>query len=427
MNSKDSKEFETRLLECGAKTTSIDFARLAVDPFHDTETSVTGSPDAVSGRSVVLRVNREITITGPGSSEWDCHLAVLPFLGSNQPNVMTAAEMTSLGAVNLSETTTRNGPDLSDFVHIATAESGVETFSPETVGDVTYSGLSVRDLVPNRSGSYRVISAGFQVHNTTAEIYKQGSVTTYEQGLSEDNTNGILYSHVEGGSTAVITSPTTIISSPPVNVAQAKQLQGVTWMAGEGTYAVSKIDHLDNTPRRPRFADVLMDTRQGTDSLFSTRNYIGGQTNPQFPQQGQYVPLRQHGAYFTGLSSETSLTVVMVVHLEVFPFPGETLTTLAHPSPPADYTALQCVDEIQRALPPGVQVKYNSLGSFFRGALNVLRTISRGANAAARVVPIPGLKFAADALSTGLHAADQMGGHLNDYKKTRKLGKSRGK
>jgi len=80
------------------------------------------------------------------------------------------------------------------------------------------------------------------------------------------------------------------------------------------------------------------------------------------------------GAYYTGLSPSTTLTVTWNVFVERFPTynQGE-LITLAKISPGLDDNALKFYSHALRSLPIGVKVSENGLGTWFKEAVQGAR------------------------------------------------------
>jgi hypothetical protein len=91
-------------------------------------------------------------------------------------------------------------------------------------------------------------------------------------------------------------------------------------------------------------------------------------------------PAMTSGAYFTGLSEETSLLLDVRIFVEVFPYPGSSLNALAKSAPSYDAKAMQCAMEIMANLQPGYPVSWNGAGDFFRAALRTVDKVLRTSN-----------------------------------------------
>jgi hypothetical protein len=82
-----------------------------------------------------------------------------------------------------------------------------------------------------------------------------------------------------------------------------------------------------------------------------------------FPSAMQ--PFNMSGAYFLGLSPQTTLTVAIRSYIEIFPSQiGNTLTSLASPSAPFDERARRLYAECMKTMPPGVMLCENGLGDW---------------------------------------------------------------
>jgi len=80
------------------------------------------------------------------------------------------------------------------------------------------------------------------------------------------------------------------------------------------------------------------------------------------------------GAFFTGLSPQTTLNLTVHYYVERFPDVAQTdLVLLATPSPRYDSQALTFYSNAVRDMPVGVMQRENSLGSWFRGAIQTVR------------------------------------------------------
>jgi len=83
-----------------------------------------------------------------------------------------------------------------------------------------------------------------------------------------------------------------------------------------------------------------------------------------------------HGAYFTGLSPTTTLTINWNVLIERFPSAADAdLVVLAKPSPRYDPTALELYSLCMQNMPVGVPVKENGLGDWFMKVIGRARDI----------------------------------------------------
>jgi hypothetical protein len=138
-----------------------------------------------------------------------------------------------------------------------------------------------------------------------------------------------------------------------------------------------------------------------------TGNNINGTISPV----ATLVPLQsvnlQHisnfntgGAYFTGLSPTTTLTVNAIYYIERFPKPEDAnLVVLANPSPPYNAAAMSLYTEFMRGMPVGCKVGDNADGDWFFEAVKSVADFLAPALGLAGAIH-PALAVAAPAFAT---------------------------
>ena len=436
-----NQQFDSALATSGIRPESRDFIRMAVDPFHDTPLTITGSPDSVSGRSLVYDVRRQLTITRPDNlSEnlnWDCHVAFIPAMidwasGSFDGGVIAPNSFGTLYTGNPSGTSELSIPVGNGHYDNSTtfpsggpffwscSQSGVATFDPGAmIGGLSrvYS-TNISDGMDLSTGNkFRVIAGAFEVHDTTAEIYRQGSVTCYRTPQEIQETFIALTDRQRYPLEA--NCPVTIVQGPPSHLAQAKQLDGITWQACEGALVPCQISFPDNTPAVPDGRALVVSSTAEVLSTgcgcFAAGNlaYISNPSDspPLLCHNSSLVPVpgTQSGAFFAGLHPNASLTLSIRAFIEVFPSPTSTLYPLARPTPKLDSNVAPLLDNIFSQLQPGYPVNFNAKGDFFK---KIVSTVSKAYKTAMPMV-IAGLSSSADprlqAAAATLTAADTLG------------------
>jgi hypothetical protein len=294
-------------------------------------------------------------------------------------------------------------------------------------------------------GVYRVIYSGFEVVNTTAQIKKQGAVTVYEYGNSFEvgasmprgihDVTGPAYGNVQG-----LYSPTTYFRSPPNTLAQAKIMPGShSWAAQDGCYNTGKFqteNPFQAAAKRPwaicQNQNVAGDesgyfsldtgfpgqpTAHNCGSVVSEPRLGGGVVTlgtspPDFGNPGgmagacHFSRMNTTGAYFTGLSHESTLFVTWRVGIERLPAANKpTFLALAQPSATYDPSALVLYNLVANVLPPGCPQGYNDAGKWFRwiseAASKAIPTVYPAVRTAAMVANAMGRPVIGGAL-TGL-------------------------
>jgi hypothetical protein len=444
--------FEDALRAAGCKQESIEYAVNCVDPFHDLNMTVAGYPDGVGGKSVVQAITKQFTIkvpTNPGiaAAPWDVHFVNNPSLcGINAHDgpwwevadgmlypvaqIQTGGGLAQghqtvipLGAnqayINYDTPSTVRPAGLLEWCAVP---SGRNTFDPRVDG--FYGSMNVNDILADPEARSRIIGFGFEVHNTTAELYKSGGVTVYraDSDPSEQQLKfgaGVFHvTEVTLASGAVnisgpnapeftdINTGNLLIrerSAPPISVAQATQMRSATWTACEGCLVPSTMDVTgDLTPRKPASGcsyqhiteapfstlttiptglgtnssavgtDVNASARLGWMSTPKATSIVLADGPPRVVQShgqgGDYLEttFNRSGAYFTGLDEHTTLTLVVKVFIEQFPNPGSNLLPLASLTAPYDPHIFSALAGIYRDTAPGYPVHMNDTGDFFK-------------------------------------------------------------
>jgi len=166
----------------------------------------------------------------------------------------------------------------------------------------------------------------------------------------------------------------------PSSVAQAQQNpDSVAMRAADGCYMPFAID-TDAELQFPRFGFKVYHDRAETSYTGiarGTRPIIIGNDSPEnvcnWDLPTGSTPC---GAYFTGLSPQTSLDVVGRWVIEIFPGYADTqLSSLAGPSPAHDPLAIESYTAARRILPIAVPVVENGLGDWLRDVVDTVKDV----------------------------------------------------
>jgi len=412
----ESRKFEDHLTSCGTSPGGAQWVKSAVDPFHDIDLDVIGMPDSTSGRSVVYAVTENLTIERPAGiavgNSWDCHVAFTPTIAQAQLQPFPASKDAAGNYIPGSVHYDKQGVDPhsfreSTFLTASSVPSGESTFWHPQMGALPstltheYQGLGMNQFLDTDGSSIvRVTGCAFEVHNTTEAVYQSGSVTAYKIARESDNIN-LGANQAANGLTYDIV-PATVTNGPPTTSAIAKLYNGHTWDAKDGCLIPGVLDagESDGEKMLPRVHVVKTVEQDGEVAYWAPSFYKdnGSQAlmlgviprSSDGTVNGNYTPvIERHspptvvpemmtsGAYFTGLSSQTKLTLTLRVFVEVFPSAGNALVPLAHPSNPYDAKALQCYQEIMSHMRSGYRVDDNDFGDFFRKAIAVARTVGK--------------------------------------------------
>jgi hypothetical protein len=350
----------------------------ALDPFHDTDVPPTGFPDANIGGSIVQEVKSSIQISAPSSvtsGTWDLHAFNLSNLLSG-----TVYQGAFLAGFSAAGTT----PVGAGGIVILTGATGNPLNLSSTGANVTVTSLPLPfDYL---TGSSRVVAMGFEGVNTTSDLYRQGLVTVYRQPQP---------------SVQVVNYPTTfgstagqcnmfLCNDAPDSIDQAMLLEGSRqWKAADGSYSIVTFASVDCPARQLSNASGVYLTETLSETIATQCAYVqarGAGVNSYLDNHN----FNMSGAYYTGLSLQTTITINVVYYIERFPSCfNSTLAVLTSPSIPYDSMALELYARAMTGMPPGVPQHENGLGEWFRDVIDGIRPALSLAGSTLSAIPNP--------------------------------------
>lgn len=381
----------------------------ALDPFHDYNHQIAGYPDADVSQTTVSCYQYEIPVKNPGvgaADTWDCHIFSTPQMFPTTNPAYTQTADWSKFTEPVAPVSYPTGP-LSIVCATSGTALGWPLVAPANFSASCLPAPGTEDLT---SGVSRVIAMGFEVHNTTAEIYKQGSVTTYRMPQAKSQ-NTSLFSNSGATSYGVVKGYR--FAYPPSTVAQANLLKGTrTWEAKDGVYATCFQSTVQNPLLKMANEHGLFDPTSDPGqaaTVSGTPLYAGlPSSNPTtyVPSANQFMPYDTTGAIFTGLSSQTTLTVKLRVYVERAPTWNEpSLAVLASPSAGYDVLALELYAQAVNMLPAAVKVNENAAGDWWKAVLRVIKHVA-GPVGLALSPFVPGAGIVGGAVSSMLGQLD---------------------
>jgi hypothetical protein len=349
----------------------------AVDPFHDMEIDhLRGWPDLESQASVVRHVKQSITVksTADGGS---IVIQTNPIM-----NWRSLKEATRVG----NSIATIN--PLSSDVFIAPVH--IEYYGQSVdfaLSDVT----AQSDINPDRdflSAKTRLIGMGVEVYDVTADIYKQGTITTIEMPQSDRVGNCFSLNPQVILAPPGLTKAGSIIGRPisrhPDTLEQAMYFAGARqWDAKQGVYTVVPFSTAENPPRLPEFLVPYLYEAGSEDKCdylsglpFWMQAYDTSATPEDYPPTfipNRWAPIHSKVIYLTGLNEQSTFTVNTSMFFETFPDVSEyAILTLARPSAHYDPVALEMISACMQHLPIAVPVKDNTIGDWILDAVQLI-------------------------------------------------------
>jgi len=367
----------------------------ALDPFHDSRIDdLKGWPDLNTAPSVVRTLNYSTTVTSPGDS--GCILVwTNPFFMPKDPTGVknSFAEYNRAGNT-LVQKTVFNYPFGSTMVMSFPDDADWRLAAASSFNNL---------LVPEDeflNGSSRVIGWGVEVHDVTAELYKQGTLTVFSvpQAAVVPETFNI----TDVASADVVHSAFSghVYKRWPNSLSEAVLYpDSRQWNAADGVYTVIPCMGPDNPAAQPSYTQPMMplnatlaDQIGGTNdglNLFVPPSSVtaegSGYWNP-----AKLVPFHSRGVALTGLNAYSTFTVNVKYYIETFPaLDDKTIMTLASPSAPHDPVALEMISRAVQTLPTGVPVGDNPGGEWFMSVLGeVLPMLGTGLAALTGIAPL---------------------------------------
>lgn len=420
----------------GLTPEAIAWLKIATDPFHDKQIpNLEGYPDSQTAPSVVQIVKQSMTIAKPSglpAGNWDF---MVHFHDSLQTNLAYPCGQNENHIRQNTSTWSSATPIMHSGGISIVAHSSSDTtnpiwmFSSDLTKGVAMSGISTDPAF--LKGRTRCIARGFELRNTTAEIYKQGSICAYRQPTAPEEF-AAYEMHVRAyvtpenseeedsdesrsreskkktkGKTRVEDLPGAYYETnctrdlryslpPPKNLAEALLLPGsAQWEAKHGCYVVQTQYDMDNPPTyfAPRGTLVNLDETnlpfpstlvpevdqslytQTVNGIYSPYGEAYAQSDahvskffqPTYALQ-KFIPFNPCGVIVTGLNDQTTFTLNWnEVFERTVSSEQKDLVTLAKPSAPINLVALELYSALWRELPVGVPVEQNGFGDWFLG------------------------------------------------------------
>jgi hypothetical protein len=377
----------------------------ALDPFHDNPLDCVGYPDG-STSPCVTRVQKYTQTLGspPGlstSANWDCMVLDTPH---PQLEKLYYSQMAGTGTGQpqniLVNVNSNSNPFGGLWCVTAPAGSNFDFTSVEIgLAAGTY-GLFPLTVDPTlTSGDFRIIAKGFEVHNVTAELYKGGTVTTFQTPLDSYDTAQTFELNNSAASLACFASTLVNPQWPQSSTTAYSLVNSKQWEAKDGCYVPGRLLEIEipienglNFTNPFYYSGQVTTAPINGTSLVPTADNSGSQNGitPVLWENFNFT-----GAFFTGLAYQTALTVNYLIIIENHPSSQDNIYSLAKPPPCRDDIALSMYSCIVREMPVGVPVSQNGLGDWFADAIS---TVADYVSPVLSAIPHPGTMAAGAAL-----------------------------
>jgi len=406
----------------------------ALDPFHDTNVGLAGIPDHDTEPTAIQYLRKKVSIQKPASAvtgTWQCHITTIPTMTTDF--ALSLQPSSTYGSYYCgTESSAEYGT-----VTVVTAPDGVSTFPSIAKTDLfdggqVFTAHSIEEgsmANSNASSMKKIIGGGFEVHNDTAELTRQGNVGVYNSPQSLQKVLAPIRSATIGEPANYHPGGVIRGRAPPSTISEMSLYPSCrNWAASEGCYVPFRLNLADGTEFKPVTTDILCmpkfdESGANGDSYevgFMQHNigvHVGDPLDENFLTRAtgwRTAALQTTGAYFSGLSQETTLTLDILFIVEIAPTAANpSMLSMVSKTAPYDPIAMRMYCNMLQSLPPGVPVHENAKGDWWR---TVLKTATKVSKIAAPVVALSGHPVAAGAIT----AAGELLASVPDAKKKKK-------
>lgn len=365
--------------------TSRAWLTAALDPFHDWQYDIDGLPDEKGAPSVVQIHNQVYTLTAPTSAtaNWDASVFFTGLTGPINYSMEMFSNHSMSSFMHYNSGIPVTGAQF-NTLNIRACSAGHECFNAGPV-ETDSTAVALGAYEEGAADACRLIGVGIEIVNTTADIYKQGSVTVAMLPDACVDVGTVLYHDVNAAPWLDKEFQSDKLTTMPSCVGQLRTVPGATtWAAKDGVYMIPRLTSLPkglvNHPAAGRICQFKEYTAAGVSRNWAYpvpthSETLSGITVPNMYNNyvSGFTPIQ---AYFTGLSNETTLTITMRTIVEYFPPVMSPLLPLASPSAPYDPKALELYNWIITEAPYAVPVGENASGDYFRKILAVIRSLA---------------------------------------------------
>jgi len=464
----------------------------ATDPFHDTPVSPDGFPDILSSRTVVQCVQLTTSVSSPFDNDdlWDAHIFFAPLTPSyTQVNGLKKADDQEkklekedsrkkvrfqerekvrvskskarserrnkmlpksvfdtnylLSTISSGGVVNQNTPylEVAPGINIMTVGAGDSWVDTDSGANISTCAIPAQYA----SGSWRLIAVGYEVHNTTPELYLGGSITAYRSPGAPTMGNLYLSTTDTSDNTYYQNTAAKFVVIPPTTQADAALFPNSrTWEAKAGIYQPVTFSSLENpfiTPMPGCAGFISPSDYTDLANGVGWEAFLPAIASPDPVGLGgsltTTLPFDVCGCVIAGQQGQATLQVTVKYYFERAPSIADPdLLVLAKNPPPYDPLAFEIYSRALDELPVAVPVGENPLGEWFADILDAVAKYAPIVGSALGVAGVPFAGAVGTALAAGAKGVQKVmvpDGHWGDtvviqqQKKKRKNRRKKGK
>lgn len=333
---------------------------LITDPYHDYNLQAVGYPDGTSLISAIQRRYGRTTIQNPFNLQpgdtWNFHIYTTPlhYKETLKPATLAGNTFTYASAGG----TVSQGPINIQYWHWR-GSSLINTAGEVLGADTPYASVNMAQV--------RTVSFGYELHNTTAEIQRSGSLTVYRAPIDKHDINMF----IRDGSGPASNYGCTFLVNMPTSIELATNFPNTrTWEASKGVYSVCLPAPCNEySPSVP----TNMCLKTGTIATDYLLKHVGSVLSTAF---STYSPLSCTGVWSSKYSTDQTFTLDFRQVLEIQPNGTATVDmSFASTCPPIDRLFMKLYKNMFSQIPPGVPVSMNAAGDWVRSILKIAKGV----------------------------------------------------
>lgn len=328
-----------------------DAISLVADPYHDYNLKPAGYPDGLSTISAVMRKAVRTTVSCPFTltvgQSWDFHIFSTPL-----HDIETYKSFTVTG--NTYDTNAQATNDIGTLNVLYKLYDNAGLVVDQRLFNLPFSYGKAEKI----SSCARTVSLAFELHNTTAELYKSGSVTAYRTPSMSTPSHGFLRT----SAATPIPFAGQVIANIPETLSEAVALPNSrTWSAKEGAYCTS-LPYPTNTYSSNMPQNLVLTFGSGKQGYLRHLTYDSSTTSSFSPISSAGL----HSDKFVDANQTFTLDARQI--LEVIPSTdtSDPFLPFAGTAPRCDELFLKLYREMFNTIPPGTPVRNNASGDWFR-------------------------------------------------------------
>lgn len=331
---------------------TMDQIAMVTDPYHDKNLRLSGYPDGTTVTSTLRRQAGQTTINGqfvlgPGES-WDFTVFTTP-LHYQTEMLVRGTGVYANGLTGVLVDKVKVGPVNIMYRHWDNAgEIKARVLAP--LGELI--ALSTNET----RGPTRTVALAYELHNTTAELYKSGALTSYR-----NNVEGERVDLIQPGTPNIPISLTKILTLPST-LEDVQMLPNCrTWEAADGAYSVS-LPPPDNPYCSSNFQNICIYNgfELQTHNIWAYCPLLA----QRIPSWSKLSTTGTMSSRFT--NNDQTFTLDFRQVLEIAPVVRSTLLAFATTSPAQNPVFLKLYKRMFNSIEAAVPVHYNSAGEWFR-------------------------------------------------------------